>query len=59
MNPNTNFNPSQVSYNDPMANQEVVRIKERELAHGNHDIDLEGQQYHNEEGLKDVPENKT
>lgn len=58
LNNNANFRPDQVSYNDPLVNPEIVRIKEREMAHGIHDMDPEGKMYHSEEKDKDVPEDK-
>jgi len=58
LNPNTNFRPDTTGYVDPLRTNDPVRIKDREMAHGLHDINPEATNLHVGEYDKDVPEDK-
>ena len=58
LNPNTNLRPDLTGYVDPLRTVDPVRIKDRELAHGQHDMNPEAIANYTEENDKDIPEDK-
>merc|ERR1712025_910199 len=58
LNPNTNFRPDTTGYVDPLREVDPVRIKDREMAHGLHDMNPEAIENYANENTKDVHEDQ-